>query len=227
MSQQPNPDRALDDPTPGPQATGDTVFGNPNGHTPAPAAAVKYLSLDEVLTSAKRHRTIAHICMRADLQAEYDDVVVELAGMVDTQGNLLPRDPESSLDDGALAERAQWLANREVEIRREMNAAMRDVVFEAMPADKWQPWYEKHYPHKDVAAARARDEEPDLTTFNNLLIAEVAVQPTLTVAEIVQLRSVLGATQMNHLANQAWLACTRGGVDIPKSPAFLRNLQLR
>ncbi len=200
---------------------GDTPFGNPNGHTPVPAPTAKYLSLDEVLTSARRHRTVAHICLRADLQAEYDTLMRELAGMVDGQGNLLPRDQDQALGDVDLATLAQEKADRADEVRREMNAAMRDVVFEGMAEDKWRPWYDKHYPKK----ART-DGDPDLTDFNNRLIAEIAINPTLTVEDVIQLRSVLGAPQMAELANQAWIACTRGGVDIPKSPAFLRNLQL-
>lgn len=215
-----NPDVSLADEQPGQQHAGhehdfgDTPFGNPNGSTPAAAPVMKYLSLDEVLTSAKRHRTAAHICLRADLQAEYDEILAELASMVDSEGNLLPREKDASLNDGDLAGLAQEKSDRLVEIRREMNAAMRRVEFEGMAEDKWRPWYDKHYP---------KGKDPDLTDFNNLLIAEVAVNPTLTVAEIVQLRSVLGAPQITQLANKAWIACTRGGVDIPKSPAFLRN----
>lgn len=220
---QPNPDRALDDPTPGaqPAAHGDTPFGNPGGPVAngTPKPQLQYLSLDEVLASAKRHRTVAHICMRADLQAEFDDVVAELATLVDDRGRLLPRDPEASLSDAELGEKAQELSDRSVEIRRQMNAAMRRVEFEGMPEDKWRPWYDKHYPKN----ARI-DGEQDLTDFNNKLIAEVAVTPTFTVEDVIKLRSVLGAPQMAELANKAWIACTRGGVDIPKSPAFLRNL---
>jgi len=201
---------------------GDTVFGNPNGTSPAAAPAVKFLSLDEVLSSAKRHRTVAHICMRADLQAEYDTLMRDLAGMVDGQGNLLPRQGEQSLDDTSMATLAQEKSDRAIEVRWEMNAAMRDVEFEGMAEDKWRPWYDKHFPKK----ART-DGEQDLTDFNNKLIAEVAVNPTLSVEDVIRLRSVLGAPQMVELANKAWQSCTTGGVDIPKSPAFLRNLQLR
>jgi hypothetical protein len=202
---------------------GDTVFGNPNGISPSTAPAVKFLSLAEVLSSAKRHRTVAHICLRADLQAEYDTLMRELASMVDGQGNLLPRQGEQSLDDAGIAALAQEKADRATEVRREMNAAMRDVEFEGMAEDKWRPWYDKHYPKK----IRTDGGEPDLIDFNNRLIAEVAINPTLTVEEVIQLRSVLSGPQMVELANKAWQACTTGGVDIPKSPAFLRNLQLR
>jgi len=219
----PNPsdERSLTDEPTAPQqhtpshAHGDTVFGNPNG-TPLPQ--VKQLSLAEVLSSAKRHRTVAHICLRADLQAEYDDVIAELAGMVDGQGNLLVRNKEASLSDAEYGARAQELSDRSIEIRRQMNAAMRTVEFEGMAEDKWRPWYDKHYP---------KGQDPVLIDFNNKLIAEVAVAPTFTVDEVIQLRSVLGAPQIVELANKAWQSCTTGGVDIPKSPAFLRNLQLR
>lgn len=199
---------------------GDTPFGNPNGTTPTAPPVMKYLNLDEVLTSAKRTRTVAHICLRADLQAEYDELLTDLAGMVDSQGKLLPRDKDAALNDEGLATLAQEKSDRVTQVRLEMNAAMRSVEFEGMAEDKWRPWYDQHFPKK-----RGTDEV-DVTDFNNLLIAEVAVAPALTVEQVVQLRSKLGAPQIKELADKAWLACTTGGVDIPKSPAFLRSLKL-
>lgn len=212
-----NPDVSLGDPTPADapheHTHGDSPFGNPNGHQ---SPKVKQLSLDEVLTSAKRHRTIANICMRADLQAEYDQLVAELATMVDREGRLLATAEEALGETGASA-RAQEIDLRMKQLRREMNESMRSVEFEGMPEDKWRPWYNEHFPHRSVKAAASKGEEPDISAFNNLLIAETAVAPTLTVEDVVKLRSTLGAPQMAALANKAWAACTTGGVDIPKS----------
>lgn len=225
---QPDTERSLGEAPPPEHDHSGSVFGNPNGATPTAAPTVKYLDLDEVLSSARRHRTAAHICLRADLQAEYDDLLAELAAMVDAQGQLLPRDPEATLDDAGTAALAQEKADRVTAIRREMNAAMRRVEFEGMPEDKWRPWYERHYPQKAITEANLKglDVNQVLKGFNDLLIAEVAVAPKLTVDEVLKLRSVLGPTQINELANKAWEACTSGGVDIPKSPRFLRNLEL-
>lgn len=219
-----NSDRSLgDDPTPtvtDPQAP--SVFGNPNG-VPA-KAPMQFLTVDEVLTTGKRVRTHADICLRADLQAEYEDVLVELAGLVDAQGNVMPG-PDGSLADSQVT-RAHELAARAQDIKAEMGRAMRRVEFEGMPDAEWRPWHAQHYPAKTVKAAQDRGEDPDISDFNNLLIATVAVSPTLTVEEVKKLRSQLGSPQMTELANAAWTACTRGGVDVPKSPAFLRNLKL-
>lgn len=222
-----NPDVSLGDSnpaaTPDGQAGhdhGDTVFGNPNGPangTQSPK--IKQLSLDEVLTSAKRRRTIAKICMRADLQAAYDEKLAELGTLVDREGKLL-RSAEESLGETNAAARAQELDAGMVDLRREMNEAMRSVEFEGMPEDKWRPWYNQNFPHQKVKTAASKGEEPDISAFNDLLIAETAVGPTFTVDEVKQLRSVLTAPQMTLLANQAWKACTEGGVDIPKSRTF-------
>lgn len=215
-------DETLAGPTPTePSGVGRSPFGTPHPpENPLPdRPPVKQWTLQEVLASAKRHRTVAHICMRADLQAEYDELMREIAALVDTQGRLTPA-AEETLGDTAAAVVQEKDARAQL-VRREMNTAMWRVEFEGMPEDKWRPFYERHYPKK----ART-DGETDLTDFNNRLIAEVAVNPTLTIEDVIELRGVLTAPQITELANKAWLACASGGVDIPKSPAFLRNLQL-
>ena len=196
----------------------DNPFSTPNPPSnPIPdRPPVKQWTLEEVLASARRHRTVAHVCLRADLQAEYEELMREIAALVDTQGRLTPV-AEETLGDQATAT-VQGKADRAQQVRREMNAAMWRVEFEGMAEDKWRPWYDKHYP---------KGQDPDLTDFNNLLIAETAVAPTLTVADVLKLRGVLGAPQITELANKAWLSCATGGVDIPKSPAFLAKLQLQ
>jgi hypothetical protein len=193
---------------------GDTPFGNPNG-VAVKTPTIKYLSLDEVLTSAKRTRTIAHICMRADLQAEYDDLVAELATLVDHEGRLLATAEEALGEEGGAA-RAQEIDQRMRQLRLEMNQAMRQVEFEGMPEDKWRPWYNTNFPHQRVKTARSSGQEPDISDFNNKLIAETAVSPTFTEQDVAKLRTVLTTPQMSLLANKAWAACTTGGVDVPK-----------
>lgn len=212
----PNLDETLAGDTTPPTQVEITPFGNPNGAPLPTRTPVKQLTLAEVLASARRHRTVAHVCTRADLQAEYDELMLEIARLVDVQGRLTDHAEESLGDRGAAYVQAK--VARSEEIRREMSDAMWRVEFEGMAEDVWRPWYAKHYP---------KGSDPDLTEFNNLLIAETAIAPTLTVADVTKLRSVLGAPQMAELANKAWLASATGGVDVPKLPAFLQKLQLQ
>lgn len=199
---------------------GGTPFGNPNGAPLLPPPTpVKYLSLDEVLSSAKRKVTYAHICLRADLEGQYEELMLEIAGMVDTQGKpLQSAQQDAGLNEVDAAAVVQGKYDASLELRRHMNAATRTVEFEGMAEDEWTPWDKQHRP---------KGQDPDLRDYHDQLIAKVAVNPTLTVEGVKQLRSKLGAKSINELENQAYLANVTGGVDLPKSPAFLRNLSLR
>lgn len=199
-------DQSLSDvPTPDEPST---PFGNPNG-----VPVVRQLTLEDVLTSARRHEKVARICIKADLQAEHDELVEELASMVNAQGELIV-DPESAIGEQSAAERAQELADRLAALRREMRGSMWSVRFRAMPSDEWQVFFKKEMP---------AEKNADMTPFNIKMIAACAVDPPMTEAEVTKLRSVLGLAQWVELANKAWAANTAGGVDVPKSPVSLLN----
>ncbi|HEX8489313.1 MAG TPA: hypothetical protein VF642_12265 [Propionibacteriaceae bacterium] len=167
------------------------------------------LDLDEVMSSARRVEKVAHICLRGDLQAEFDQKSEELGDLVDSDGRVLA-EGDRALADGA---RAQELQADLTAIKAEMKTAMRSVRFRALPDDEWREFHASHL--------NSAGNVKDLTRFNNEIIAKTAIAPTMTIDAIVKLRKTLGPTQITTLANAAFWACTTGGVDIPKSLTYL------
>lgn len=193
-----------------------TVFGNPNG-TPLPRQQV---TIEDVLASARRVEKVARISLRGDLQAEHDEVVRELASLISADGELIA-DPEASVGDQGPVARAQELNDRLTALGREMAGAMWSVRFRAMSSDEWAVFTKAHFPEAD------KDGKRNLTDFNVKLIAATAIDPTMTEDQVRALGGKLGSSQIVKLADTAWDVCTKGGVDVPKSPLSLRNLTQR
>lgn len=180
--------------------------------TPPPAlsqAAVEtVLSLDELMSSARLVERTARICLRADLEADYETALEELGSLVDEHGTPLTKG-EQALTDG---NRAQELVEAVEQLRTRMRESTRVVRFRAMPSDEWEAFEKSHM--------GADDKVKDVTGFNEQIIARCAINPTMTVQQVRDLRGKLGPTQYAALANAAYWACTTGGVDVPKSPSF-------
>lgn len=177
----------------------------------AEAAIENILTLEKVMESSRLVERKAVICLRGDLETEYDDLMSELASLVDEDGNVVA-------DDDTLAdqkvERAQQLQDQ-IEANRAARLAESYVVkFQAMPADEWAEFEQANREDKGRGAAKNPRE------YERKLIARCSLEPKLTEADVTQLRSKLSTPQMNVLFNQAFAACTTGGLDVPKSLSF-------
>lgn len=185
--------------------------------TPAPrpaapslavAAVETVLDVDEIMTQARLVERTARICLRGDLQAELDDIMDELANLVDADGNILSEGDQALADQS----RANELLERRHNVLADMAGAMRTIRFRAMPDDTWRAWEKAHQD--------ASGQYKDVDEANADLIATTAIAPKLTLEQVKQMRSKLGPTQIGTLANKAFEACTSGGVDVPKSLPF-------
>ena len=165
------------------------------------------LTLDRIMASAQRARRTARICLRGDLEGEYVDTLEKLAELVDAEGNLLAEDPSMT----EVAEVTE-LRDRAAQLREQMAADTYSVVFEGMFADEWAV-FEKE--HRDTRGA-----VKDLEEYRARLIAACAVSPKLSYDDVQAMRSRLRTTQMVELGDQAYAACSTGGVDVPKLPLF-------
>lgn len=201
-----------DQPLGGDQAVSDTItpFGDP-GPNPDDPRVDTILTLDEVMNSARLVERTARICLRGDLVAELNEHLQRLAQLVDADGNVLADGDDALAAKSEAAERMGKIAR----VRREMTGAMRAVRFRAMPDDEWRVFERTH---RD-GDGKIKDNED----YHNKLIARCAIAPTLSEADVKTMRSRLGHTQMVTLGNEAYLACTTGGLDIPKSPNFSRG----
>lgn len=171
------------------------------------SAAVKPLSISELLEHGRRVERTVPICIRGDLQAEYDRVIAELGKLVTPSGQLL-EEASMAPDGDEAASVAQALYEELEGIRAQMVEWTRSVRVRAMPADEWPAWDKAHRP---------KDSEADFTDYNVAIIAECAVSPTLTQDEARTMFKSLGHPTMLKVANAAYSANTQSGIDIPKS----------
>lgn len=195
---------------------GDTT---PTGHThtadPIALVKPKRFTIDEVLSSARRIERTATICLAGDLQAEWDALVAELATLVTATGELIEEDSDESLSEVSGRARVAQINDRLPALRRGMAEKMWRVRFQGMSSDEWATFVKKNLPDRDGA---------DRTPFYNLLLAETAIEPELTLEQVRELRKVLTQRSMNELVSKAWEACSEGGIDVPKLPLSLRKM---
>jgi hypothetical protein len=207
-------DQTLSDTTPDADPTGSSVFGNPNGPAAAPPVR-RMLSVEDVLQSVRLPEKHARICVRADLQAEHDEIVAELATLIDAHGELIEDDGERAVGEASSRDRAQELGDRLTAVRRKMGESMWLPRFRGLSTDELAVFNRQHYP---------KGENADLTEYNTKLVAECSLDPKMSVDEVKALRKKLGSRAFVALVQTAVEVCTRGGVDVPKSPTSLLNL---
>lgn len=171
-------------------------------------------SVEEVLSMARRVRRTASVCLRADLQAEWDRLLDELSGMVTPAGEVITTG-ELAAGEESPASRALAIQERLNVIRGEMRKTMWHVTFEAMADEDWELFKKRFKP---------KDPKADHSEFQRRLICETAVSPTLSMDQLTALRKKLGPTAIAKFTVSAWEACTTSGLDVPKLPASLRNL---
>lgn len=178
----------------------------------AEAAVENILTLDKVMESSRLVERKASICLRGDLETEYEDLMRELASLVDEEGNVVGTGEESLNDQRA--QRALELQEL-LEANRAARAAESYVVkFQAMPADEWAEFEQANRDDKGRGAAKNPRE------YERKIIARCSVEPKLAEADVDTLRGKLSAPQMNALFAAAYSACTTGGLDVPKSLPF-------
>lgn len=203
-----NDERTLSGDQPETATTEVRELGAPLHERLSTAAVESVLDLDEVMNQARLPERSARICLRGDLQAEHDELVEKLSGLVDSSGQLID-DDEATLADGNPAEE---INDQLKALQAQMKSSMRTVRFRALTEDKWRAFQTEH-----------QDKNGDVKDHNQSnadLIAATAIAPKMTVAQVVALREKLSPPQYVELADAAFYACTTGGVDIPKSPPF-------
>lgn len=169
----------------------------------------RVLDLDAVMSSARRPERVVHICLRADIEAEYHDLSDELSDLVDVNGKPFA-DGETETAIGE-QNRAVEISERVRELRAQMRAESYTVRFRGMSESEWAG-FEKN--NRDKSGEQKDD-------YVNRLLVETAVAPTMTIDQVRALRDQLGTAQVAAMVNAAYDACTQGGLDVPKLPSFL------
>lgn len=184
-------------------------------HDPTPALEdTTPWTVDDVLEIAELPERTASICLKANLQGEYDRLNSELATLVTPLGEVIDS-TERSMAERSPAARAEEINVRLVELRDEMARFMWHVTFRAMSSDDWASFTKRSQP---------KDAKDDHTDFYNRMVCETAVSPTISMDQLKKLRAKLGPVAITKLIVTANEACTTGGLDVPKLPVSLRNL---
>lgn len=197
--------------------TAASPFGTPNpapGEAPTvepPAVSIidTILQLDSFLSGdVRRAEKTARFCSKPWLEADIDALVFELEALTDEQGYPLPG------QEAAAQSKAVEIQTKQ----SEMGASFVSVRMAQLASDRWLEF---------MAKWREEREKPgDMSNeFWNEVIELSAKTPTITAAQVVELRTKLGDPQMDTLAKVAWDVNTQSGVSIPKSP--LSSLVLR
>ena len=204
---------------------GATPFGNPNGPTDPqpPAEPVRQWTIDDILATAKTPERHARVCLRADLEAEHEQIVAELATLVDAQGKVMD-DDERSGGEVSKAARVQQLVARDEELLAEMAKSMWFPLFRGLTTDELTDFNRLHKPKP-----RADGEDPDMSEYNTLLVAECSVAskhgPKLSVDDVRALRKKIGSRAIGEMDRTAHAVCTLGGADVPKLPGSWAGLK--
>lgn len=204
---------AQDSPVPG--------GGAPTASTDVqPPAERKHWTIEEILEEARLPELYASVCLRADLEAEHQRILAELATLVDPRGEVIG-DPERPVGEVSAAARAQELADQDQQVVARMRDAMWYPLFRGMSQEDMGDFNKKHLPKPD------KDGSQDLREYNAHLVAVTAIEPELTVDQVKALRKKLGPAAYGELTKTAQTVCLRGGVDVPKSPGYSVTPPLR
>ncbi|WBB73230.1 hypothetical protein O7602_26680 [Micromonospora sp. WMMD1128] len=175
-------------------------------------------SIKDRIKAARLPERTVPICLRGDLNAEFEELERQLEEAL--------RIPATSLEgdgSGAIAERME-------ELRRQMRDETTTFRVRAMPPPRWRAFCAEHPPRKDDEGnidARDRLLGVNTETFYEALIRVSVIDPVLDDDDWAALLGdggVLTDRQFSDLAEAAW-SVNRREVDVPFSPAASRMTQ--
>lgn len=163
------------------------------------------MDITEALAGAKLPEKTVPICLRGDLQAEFERLEAQL---VEAQ-----RGTSDSLAAGG---RVRELAEQIEALRAEMAAATVTFVLRAVPRRRWTALVAEHPPRDDQQLDRVLGVNEE--TFTSVLIRECTVDPQMAGEQWDRLDEALTEFQWQKLFNAAWSLNARD-VDVPFSHA--------
>lgn len=170
-------------------------------------SAPRSKSLKDRLKAAKLPERSLQVCLRGDLQAEFDELERQLhAARADTGPAGRRRVGEKS---DALA-----IVEKQNAIREQMAAEMLDIRVRALPRAEWAALIRKYPPQDDHAGDKAMGV--NLEGLMAEAIPACVVDPTLDDDDWAALDAVLSSADYDRILSAVW-DVNRSGVDVPKS----------
>lgn len=161
--------------------------------------------LDALLQSARQPETTVPLCLRGDLQADWEELDKQLAE-VRSQGT-------SKLAETASAE-AVALAERIRALEAQMAEATIQMRFRALPRRPWMALIEAHPGREGHEFDKMTGLNQD--TFYDALIAASVVAPEFTPEQLTALLDMVTAAQFDTLSTAVW-NLNRRDVSVPFS----------
>lgn len=171
------------------------------------------MDISEALAGAKLPEKVVSICLRGDLQADFEQAERELE-----------ESRRAEVDSLAAGSQTRQVAERIEALRKEMADHSVDFRLRAVGRRRWTALLAEHTPRPDSDTDKAVGVNEE--TFYDALIRECTAEPTLTDEQwTLLLDNQLTSAQFDQLAMAAW-RLNRRDVDVPFSPAasaILRN----
>lgn len=161
--------------------------------------------LDALMASAQRPESTVQLCLRGDLQAQWEALNDELAAL---------RGSESRTLSGSPAETEA--ARRVAEVEDQMKSATIEMRLRAIARRDFQALTAKHGPRKDNQTDRVLGVNQ--STFFDALIGACLVEPTIDQDRLTKLLDSITDAQFQKLADAAWML-NRRDADVPFSPS--------
>lgn len=166
--------------------------------------------IDAILEGAKKPEDHVPLCLRGDLQAEWEKLESELQAEDRAEVDTLAK---------PVTKRAKELADQVRALQAEMEKSTVVLTLRAMDRAPWKELRAAHPPRPDAAMdwRLGFNEE----TFYDALIAKSVVDPVFDEERLVKLLDSLTSGQFDKLANAAW-ALNRSDVSAPFSATASR-----
>lgn len=156
-------------------------------------------TIEDVLGKIKVPVRSVAICLDADLQAEHDDLTAQL--------ERLRREANGKMSDGG---EIREVADRIKAIEQQMRDSEQTFKFRGLSKNALNKLYERFPAPEDKGLLW------DVEAGAHALLAESAVEPTMTDSQAQQLLNTLSQGQSDRLVGCAWLAST-GSTQVPFS----------
>lgn len=175
----------------------------------------KPANIKDMLKAAKLPEKQVPICLRGDLQAEFEDAERRLT------------DAENNTGDSLAGNGARAVAEQIEALRQQMQEHTVPFRLRALPRPAWKDLLAAHPPRKgDDGAVDERDKYVgvNLDTFFEALVRSAVVEPQMDDEDWAMLfGEALTDRQFDLLSDAAW-GLNRREVDVPFSRAALRIL---
>ncbi|ROO82576.1 hypothetical protein EDD29_0056 [Actinocorallia herbida] len=165
--------------------------------------------IEDILSEAKLPEKSVQLCLRGDLQAEWERLEAELAAVRKAEAAEADADSLAGPDRSA----GQEIADQIVAIEEQMQASTRTFVFRGLGKRAYSNLTAQHPPTEDQRKGGA---DSNWESLEPELLAACAVNPPMSIEQVGKLENALTPIQWAKLVAAAFELCRRD-VSVPFS----------